>query len=243
MIGACYRPRESDKSTLPELLSTIDKLTASHNYDIFIDGDFNYPGWDWKTIKLKPNTHHVDLHNHLLESLSNYELRQLIDEPTRKENTLDLMLTNVPDRVIRTRVLPGISDHEIPVVDFSLTPLNKYQVPRKIHLHAKADWIGLRDWIRPTMSGIQHSNESPELLWTKFKTCLKQSAEKYIPTKTSKSKESCPWVSSHLKHLIRKRNLLYQKSKQSGRPSIEASFRQLKSRDQRELRQEHNIAM
>ncbi|MCS5551353.1 MAG: hypothetical protein NZ811_07535, partial [Gammaproteobacteria bacterium] len=35
------------------------------------------------------------------------------EEPTRGENTLDLIITNNPSRFTRVETIPGISDHEI----------------------------------------------------------------------------------------------------------------------------------
>ena len=44
LVGACFRPVVSDKSTTTELFSSIEKLTEKSNFDILLGGDFNYPG-------------------------------------------------------------------------------------------------------------------------------------------------------------------------------------------------------
>ena len=93
LIGACYRHVISNQITILELFATTQTLTTEHNYDIFLGGDFNFPGFDWDNMSLKPNTPYVQLHQDFLENLTNYELKQLINETTRGANTLDLMIT------------------------------------------------------------------------------------------------------------------------------------------------------
>ena len=77
-------------------------------------------------MELKNNTPYVELHRAFSESLMQYELKQLVTEPTRCGNTLDLMITNIASRIVRTSGNAGISDHDIPLVDLSLTLLKKY---------------------------------------------------------------------------------------------------------------------
>jgi hypothetical protein len=39
---------------------------------------------------------------------------------TRKDNTLDLIITNLPNQVQRVEVIPGLSDHDIVFTDLLL---------------------------------------------------------------------------------------------------------------------------
>jgi hypothetical protein len=55
--------------------------------------------------------------------LSSSETSQLIDQPTRLTNTLDLVLTNRPGKVLRTETIPGISDHDIVYTEFDFRPV------------------------------------------------------------------------------------------------------------------------
>jgi hypothetical protein len=50
-----------------------------------------------------------------MDVLNNNALTQLVEEPTRQQNTMDLILTNHPDKIIRTdfsacRVFVAFSD-------------------------------------------------------------------------------------------------------------------------------------
>ena len=62
----------------------------------------NFPGWNWKENTLKPNSTAPNLHTDFMDVLNNDALTQLVEEPTRQQNTLDLILTNHPGKVIRT---------------------------------------------------------------------------------------------------------------------------------------------
>lgn len=57
----------------------------------------NFPSWDWKLVVLKPNPTLPRLHHAFIDMLNDCGLEQLVEEPTRQENTLDLIITNSPN--------------------------------------------------------------------------------------------------------------------------------------------------
>lgn len=240
LVGACYRPQVSDQGTIPELFSTIETLSQKRSCDIFLGGDFNFPGWDWKSLSLKPNCSHPKLHHEFLTATNDYKLTQLVTDNTRAKNTLDLMLTNIPFKVNRTIVVPGISDHEIPVVELSTKARLNRQIQREILLYRKADWTGLKEHLQNSVSHLAESEGTPQELWTKLKQHLNEASKKFIPTRSTKRKDSCPWITPYLKQLMTKRDALYEKSKKYGLPNIEARFREHKKKCQCLLRREHN---
>ena len=63
--------------------------------------DFNLPDWDWKTKSLKPNTQHTNIHHKFTDILYDHGLQQMVEEPTKESNTLDLIITNYPNSFIR----------------------------------------------------------------------------------------------------------------------------------------------
>ena len=73
----------------------------------------NFPGWDWKSKEIKPGTQYPSLHRAFKDSIDSHHLTQLVEETTRKDNTLDLILTNIPSSEKRADVLPGVSDHDM----------------------------------------------------------------------------------------------------------------------------------
>ncbi|CAG2203496.1 unnamed protein product [Mytilus edulis] len=71
---------------------------------------------------------------------SHNSLVQLVNQPTRGNNTLDLFLTNKPSTIYRTEVCPGISDHDIVYAEATTTPIKENQTPRKVYQYKKADF-------------------------------------------------------------------------------------------------------
>ena len=59
-------------------------------------------------------------------------LNQLVKEPTRDDNILDLVMTNKVNIINNVRVIPGISDHDMVVFDVNLVCRRKKPVRRKI---------------------------------------------------------------------------------------------------------------
>ena len=116
---------------------------------LVIGRDFNFPGWDWKTKILEPNTAYSSLHLKLSDILDNNSMVQTVEEPTRKNNTLDLLISNQPNKVLRVDVLPGVSNHNIVFAELDLRPVKYKQKPRQIPLYKRANW----DLIRVDMVG------------------------------------------------------------------------------------------
>ena len=105
-----------------------------------IAGDLNLPGWDWKGNTLKPNTQYPKIHHKFTDILDDNGLIQIVEEPTRGSNTLDLMITYYPSNFRRTEIIPGISDHAIVYTEIDVIPTRQQQKPRQISLCSKAKW-------------------------------------------------------------------------------------------------------
>ena len=173
IVKACYQPHVSDQTTIPALTSNADEILAESHKNMIIGGEC------WPT----PGFHRI---------YQVFGFSQLIDEPTILHNTLDLLLTNIPERINITKVLLGISDHNIPFTELSLPTNRRKQATRKIYLYKQADWEGLNKHIQPFLEPLVCSRSPVEEIWEKFKVVLEEAADKYIPTKITKSHPSRP---------------------------------------------------
>ena len=54
-----------------------------------------------------------ELNSLFLEIIDDYGLEQLVYQPTRQGNMLDIILTSDPDMITNVDTAPGISDHEV----------------------------------------------------------------------------------------------------------------------------------
>ena len=117
-------------------------------------------------------------------------MSQIVEQPTRGDNTLDLIAVNNVTLVNRTETLPGISDHEAVFAEIDIRPKWYGQAKRRIPLYKKADWEGIASQITITNQYIQdHANsESTDSLQIKFKSDLHATIEKHIPHKSCSSR-------------------------------------------------------
>ena len=98
----------------------LDDILNQQHRNIVLAGDFNFPGWDWKEMELKAQCQHINLHEEFKAFLDENGLVQEVIEPTREKNILDLIATNIHERVNKTEVLPGISDHRCALIEISM---------------------------------------------------------------------------------------------------------------------------
>ncbi|XP_074658625.1 uncharacterized protein LOC141911535 [Tubulanus polymorphus] len=228
-----------------ELRRSLQKATTStNNAVLLIGGDFNLPGWDWKQRKIKPATKNIQNHTDFLDTLDDNGLTQLVEEQTRGENTLDLLITNDPNLFLRTKTFPGISDHDVVFCEIDIQPNFVKQTPRKILLYDKANWASIKQDMKKTYKDVQNlytKNKSAESMWSTFKTQIENSIKMNIPTKNAKKRDGLPWIDQNLRRLIKKRNRLHRKLKKSGHHTHRQQYKELKKIVglQKELRRAH----
>ena len=72
---------------------------------------------------------------------------QIVDFPTRKDNILDLFCTNQPSLINKVKSIPGISDHNIVLVDASCNPKRskKKKPQHKIYLWKQTNMKDLKN--------------------------------------------------------------------------------------------------
>lgn len=115
-----------------------------------------------------------------LSLLDDHCLTQIVTKPTRNQNTLDLIATNLDDQVVRVKTLPRICDHDIPYTEFRVKVWKKYQVTLRINLYKKADWDGVTKHLTPIMDCIDRAyHPSIEELWTEIRDSLHDAAVVY----------------------------------------------------------------
>ena len=175
-------------------------------------GDFNLPGWKWHGPYVGPCAYPA-LHHQFGEIISNHGLTQLVEEPTRQANTLDLIFISNPTLVNSVKVVPGISDHNCPIADIDMRPSRRRQPKRKVPVYKKADWEGFAEHMQHVADDIcsKSATASVQDLWQLFKTGIEEGTQTFIPHKMLKKKQDCPWITGGIKKLIKKRDRLHKK--------------------------------
>ena len=140
ILGSFYRPPNTGIETLQELRKSLENLPKnSEDKIIILAGDFNLPHINWKNNTIKPGGNQLQLHQELLDIVDDFDLEQMQTNPTRQDNVLDLYFTNIPSLVKSCETIPGISDHDMLVIDSDLKPTYNKPKRRKVYIYKGAD--------------------------------------------------------------------------------------------------------
>jgi endonuclease/exonuclease/phosphatase family metal-dependent hydrolase len=97
-------------------------------------GDFNLPSINWENGTNKPSPQYgTCINQKILDIISDNNMEQIVTEPTRENNTLDLCFTNNPGLVQNLEVEPGISDHNMVTIAVNTKAKIHKKPPRKIY--------------------------------------------------------------------------------------------------------------
>ena len=225
LLNSYYRPPSDtvDKFTLfRDSISRVTQKYCRASTCIIIGGDLNCPDINWENSCVKTNSPRRPLHDMLLNTLADFSLSQLITEPTREHNILDLTITNSPGSVKSTHVTPGLSDHEAAVCDFNLAPLFNRKAPRKVHIYSRANWTNIKadivDFSTHYFEVLR--NENVESKWHSFKHLLTSAITKHVPSVTISSRYHLPWMTRPLLRLVRKKHRLFKKARKSNKTGL-----------------------
>ena len=104
-----------------------------------IIGDINVHSRRWLTFSSGETPEGTMLHDVCMEE----GLRQIVAAPTRNENLLDLVLTDIPDT--EATVGGKIQDHKFVLTKFNFRVPETEFMPREVWNYSKADWRRLKD--------------------------------------------------------------------------------------------------
>ena len=236
-----YRPHASDEMGLIKLEESLDRASSISDAYFVIGGDFNLPDWDWKEMSLKPEPCYPRLHKQFVDCTYDHNLEQMVLEPTRGENTLDLILTNYPQMVPRVEVIPGLSDHSIVYCEFAIHPVRSQQVPRSIPLYDKADWQEMKAAMLSLYQELEKENGSltTDELWVKFRDGLNDAVKTFVPHKAARLKTRKPWISSEIRKMMKRRDRVYKRMKKSGSEELKKELQLLRRTIQRMTRRSY----
>jgi len=121
-----YRPPNNNVTPIAMLnnfLSDMSQNESPQMPQILLAGDFNLPNITWLDGigQISPSpTYGTEVNQSLLETINEFGLGQLVTDPTRGENILDLIFSTHPESVSNIEVIPGISDHEAVYCELNL---------------------------------------------------------------------------------------------------------------------------
>ena len=153
---------------------------------------------------------------------------------------MDLHITNIPSTILRTDIIPGISDHDAVYAEIDIKPVRHKQTPRKIPLYKKARWDSMKTDMSILLATIQHKvvvGTDVNQLWDTFTDTLQERINNHIPQKIAKAKDKFPWITKEIKQMIKRRDRMYKINKKSNHQGDINMFKKEKQLVQRKMRQ------
>lgn len=219
VIGACYRPPDSN-SEFPELLGdAIEQVTQKFpNSLLFLGGDFNYPEIDWSTLSALHDNNRSECIR-FLQLLLYHNLTQLVHKPTRKDRVLDLVLTNSPE-ICSTRVLEEISDHRVVHCLVSLPTARKSKIKKQLLNYARTDITKMNSMLHTFAAEFYEyfDDRTTNENWCLFRDKLKEIEATCVPKLTISSRSDDPWFTRDVKRALNKKKRVYRKASRSNCP-------------------------
>jgi hypothetical protein len=244
LVGAHYRPPKSKDTILKDLDQSISKVISKHkNAEIILGGDFNLGSIDWETLSTTTGGTDIAQCNYLLDLAQKHNLTQMVTEPTRGENTLDLCFTTTPGLTKRCTTGPGVSDHDhLVILETQLRAKPNKKKPRTVSLYKKANWDKVRQDITTLETEFYNRRpleKSVEENWSFLKEGVIEAMKNNIPTKRVSGKYNLPWFTREAKHLHQKKKRAYQRAKKTKKNKDWIHFRHLRKAFQQILRRAH----
>ena len=242
-VSGFYRPKANDKESQKHLKTSLERLKNTRAH-IWIEGDMNYPDIDWQDRTLKTGNKYTNLHNNFLDMIDEHHLSQVIKDPTRGENTLDLFLTNNETFVTNNQTLPGISDHSAILVESRIRADRVQQSPRRIPMWNKMKAEDTEAFCKHIKEGWESLSEetkagSADSLWEWFTARLEEGIKQYVPHRNAGKKDHHPWISRVLKRLLKKEKKLHAKVKRYRSNTNISKLKDIQRKIQKRFRREY----
>ena len=143
-VCSFYRPTKNNQNSIDGLKDALSKVPRTSH--IWALGDFNLPHIDWETDQITHNCPCRSVYEAFIDTINDFSLEQVVKEPTRGTNILDLFLLNQPSLVHSTKLIPplGTGDHDIVHHELKINLGRRQQKQRPIKLYKKTDWNGFR---------------------------------------------------------------------------------------------------
>jgi hypothetical protein len=213
-LSLVYRPPR----TSPEAYDNMANFIRSTRGNRVLIGDFNLPNIDWEgglAWGAGPDK--------VMEACRDEYLEQMVTFPTHiRGNCLDLLLTNIPERIENVRCMGrlGSSDHVMIQAEI-LVGRQQDQQTGMVKNWWKADWTRMKDKMANVDWTEMESMTAAEA-WTMFKGKVEQVIEKNVPLKPRGSAGRPPWMSRQVLRKVQTKRRVWSKTKDKNSPEYKS---------------------
>ena len=82
----------------------------------------NLPDIDWNSSSIQGHSNPIAINSTFIDTIPDIGGEQFVNSPTRKDNILDVIITNRPTLVNKCINIPGLSDHGAILLDSNVVP-------------------------------------------------------------------------------------------------------------------------
>ena len=212
-----YRSPNAPIDSIAELSNLVK--TAEKN-SIFL-GDFNLPGINWEVGTSRGRE------AAFLTAVQDACMEQLIDFPTQvKGNILDLLVTNIPERVgeVFENGRLSTSDHVIIMASVGMGEAMGEDDGDTVKNWRKADWEAMRGELsdRRWVQDLKRLGTGDA--WAAFCKKIEECVNRYVPVRRKRNRNRPPWLNQEILRAIRKKKRVWKQVK--GGP-IPAEYKEL----------------
>ncbi len=218
-ICCVYRPPHYHPN-FQNFITFLSKLW-SHKGRLVIVGDLNFPRLSWSTYTSMPHAYPIE--REFMQLVVNYGISQFINFPTRRNNLLDVILSDDPNLVCNVCSSAPFGDANHPSDHLSVSfevPFGHFQTPKttpKPNFH-KADWTSI-EWFLGNVDWIQALNcPNANSMWLSFLNILHEAIYRFVPLSRASVSTSKSKYPKYLKLLYNKQQKFYKIFKRSPSP-------------------------
>jgi len=197
LIGVWYRPpNPGEHDSIRSFEEEWQRLSSDVLGTICI-GDLNVHHIGW----LRHSGRNSSEGEFLRTICDSHGLRQLVTEPTRGDNLLDLALSDLEE--VRCKVVGKLADHKGLELALPFTVPRVEIQSRMVWQFKAADWEGLNNaLIRQDWSWLTRTDPSTGA--ERLTACILDLAEFFIPKRLLKERKSThPWINDRVLELVR----------------------------------------
>ena len=156
---------------------------------------------------------------------------------------MDLIITSLPGQFLDIQSPDRLGDQDIFSGTLKIVIPQIKKPRRKVYRYQKGDYESMRsDALRFAkeryFNGYSDSVQENFNLITSF---IQDSADKHIPSKSSHSVSSVPWITLAIRRKIHRKNATHAKAKKSGSAKIRSKFEIFRSEIKADIGKQHDL--
>ena len=236
-VASWYRPPGSTSEEFQQFREQLDYIRTHHKDkklpSVNVLGDFNFKDIDWPgRLSKSDSTLSQPEEQILIDIMNDHSLEQMVHFPTREKNILDLIRTTLPGQFQDVHSPDKLSDHDIVSGTLKIFIPRIKKPRRKVYLYQKGDYESMRkdtlEFAKEKYFNGHSDTRSVQENFDLLTSFIEDSADKHIPSKTSRSVSSFPWITSEIRRKIRSSNKTHAKAKKTGSIKLRSKFETLR---------------